>query len=414
VTSRPLGSLAGLARRGLAHASGRGFAVAAIVALAEFLLVAVSAFTLRPPVDPTDRASATGGWTFLATLGTSTAVDPADPAERAGLGLTAADEKLLEACTIVRVRSSGGDDAACTNLYASLRPTVLGVGTPFIARGGFTFAAHAGARDFNPWRLLEPEPVDEPLPETAAIPAILDQATAQWALGLGGLGGRFELPDAAGRPVTLELVGLLDGSVLQGFVVVGDRGFRRMFPDESGYAAAFIDAWSLPPGERDRVPAAISTAWADAAPAVEATTARLESLQAVQNTFLAGFQLLGGLGLLLGTAGVAAVQAQGVVERLGGLSLLRAVGFSLGRVRWMLVMETLTVVGLGLAAGAAAGCLAAAPAAAPAGPGFPFAAVTTLPLGWIGATSGLSLAVAVVASLAAASRQAIPERPHRD
>jgi putative ABC transport system permease protein len=438
VTRRPLSSLAGLARRGLAHASGRAFAVAAIVALAEFLLVAVSAFTLRPPADPTDRQSATGGWTFLATLGASTAVDPADPEARAGLGLSAADEKLLGECTIVRLRSSGGDDAACTNLYASLRPTVLGVGASFIDRGGFAFTAHAGSRvsepagsrvsepagsrvsepagsrGENPWQLLEPAPVDEPLPDTAAIPAIVDQATAQWALGLGGVGSRFQLPDAAGHPVTLELVGLLDGSVLQGYVLVGDRGFRRMFPDVSGYAAAFIDAWSLPPGDRDRVPAAIATAWADAAPAVEATTARLASLQAVQNTFLAGFQLLGGLGLLLGTAGVAAVQAQGVVERLGSLSLLRAVGFRLGRLRSMLVMETLLAVGLGLAAGVVAGCLAVAPAAAAPGAGFWRAALAKLPLGWIAATSGLSLAVAVVASLAAASRQTIPERPRRD
>jgi putative ABC transport system permease protein len=429
-TRRPLSSLAGLARRGLAHASGRAFAVAAIVALAEFLLVAVSAFTLRPPADPTDRQSATGGWTFLATLGASTAVDPADPEARAGLGLSAADEKLLGECTIVRLRSSGGDDAACTNLYASLRPTVLGVGRSFIDRGGFAFTDHADlpvsgpagsrvsgpaqSRGENPWRLLEPDPVDEPLLDTAAIPAILDQATAQWALGLGGIGSRFQLPDAAGRPVTLELVGLLDGSVLQGFVLVGDRGFRRMFPDVSGYAAAFIDAWSLPPGDRDRVPAAIATAWADAAPAVEATTARLASLQAVQNTFLAGFQLLGGLGLLLGTAGVAAVQAQGVVERLGSLSLLRAVGFRLGRLRSMLVMETLLTVGLGLAAGVAAGGLAVAPAAAAPGAGFLRAALGKLPLGWIAVTSGLSLAVAVVASLAAASRQTIPERPRRD
>ena len=413
-TARPLGSLAGLARRGLAHASGRSFSVAAIVALAEFLLVAVSAFTLRPPADPTLRRSPTGGWTFLATLGGTTMVDPADPDERSGLGLSAGDETLLARCEIARLRSSGGDDAACTNLYASLRPTVLGVGGSFIDRGGFTFTAHAGGADDNPWRLLEPEPTTGPLPESAAIPAILDQATAQWALKLGGIGTRFELPDGAGRSVTLEVVGLLESNVLQGFVLVGDSGFRRMFPDVSGYGVALVDAWALSPADRDRVPAALATAWADAAPAVEATTARLGSLQAVQNTFLAGFQLLGGLGLLLGTAGVAAVQAQGVVERLGSLSLLRAVGFGLGRLRGMLVMETLTAVGLGLAAGAVAGCLAAMPAAVPADVGFSAAALAKLPLGWIALTSGLSLAVAVAASLAAAARQAIPERPRRE
>ena len=62
-TSAPVRTLSGLARRNLAFAPTRAFSVAAIVAAATFLVVAVSSFAQRPPVDPADPASPTGGWT---------------------------------------------------------------------------------------------------------------------------------------------------------------------------------------------------------------------------------------------------------------------------------------------------------------------------------------------------------------
>jgi putative ABC transport system permease protein len=404
-------SLARLARRGLAWRPGRAFSVAAIVAVAQFLIVAVSSFAVRPPADPEDRASPTGGWTALVTFGEPTMVDPTDGDARAALGLPAAAEEVLAGCTIARLRTSSGDDAACTNLYAAARPTVLGVGRDFVARGGFRFVAHerpadAAARDAidaNPWRLLETDrPPDGPLP------AILDQATAQWALKLGGLGSTFTLADGTGQDVTVRIVGLLDTSILQGTVIVAERDFQRLFPARSGYGMALVDAGGVDAARRGAVGPALAAAWADAGTSVEGAADRLRSLLAVQNTFLAGFQALGTLGLLLGTAGVAAVQLQNVLERRGQLALLRAVGFTTGRVRGLVVIETLLTVGLGLVAGTLAALLAVAPLLAGQ------AGFARLPLGWIAATCGLSLAAALLAGLAAASRHTIPVRPQAD
>ncbi|MFM7107386.1 MAG: FtsX-like permease family protein [Planctomycetaceae bacterium] len=222
------------------------------------------------------------------------------------------------------------------------------------------------------------------------------------------MGARFTLPDGAGKPVEFEIVGLLDLSILQGFVIVAEREFERLFPARSGYGMALVDGTrAIAAGDEPRdVAGALAAAWADAAPEVTAATDRIARLQAVQNTFLAAFQALGMLGLLLGTAGVAAVQAQGVAERRGQLALLRAVGFVPARLRGLLALETLWTVGLGLAAGTAAGLVAVAPM--PRGDG------RGPPLAWIVATSGLVLAAAVVASLVAASRHAIPERPRAE
>ena len=142
---------------------------------------------------------------------------------------------------------------------------------------------------------------------------------------------------------------------------------------------------------------------ADAGVTVEPTLARLRSLQAVQNTFLAGFQALGTLGLLLGAAGVAAVQLQGVAERRGGLAVLRGLGFTTARVRLLLALETVAAVAAGVAAGTLAGGVAVWPAIV--------SGAARVPTAWIAVSGALVLAAAVAATVWATSRAAIPERP---
>ncbi len=399
---QPARNLVQFAARTLAARPGRAFSIAAIVACGQFLVVAVSAFAVRPPADPADRRSPTGGWTTIATFGEPTSIDPADPATRDTLGLSTEQERALAGCAIALLRSSDGDDASCTNLNATTRPTVVGVGPALIDRGGFRFVSHApldAEAGGNPWRLIDRLGWDG----DAAIPVVLDQATAQWGLKLGGVGSRFTLPDESGDAVEFRIVGLLEPGILQGRVLVSERAFQRLFPSRSGYGMALLDASGLEPALRALVPAAARAAWADAGVTLEPAIDRLRGLQAVQNTFLAGFQALGTLGLLLGTAGVAAVQVQGVVERIGGLAVLRAVGFTLLRVRSLLALETLVSVGLGILAGTLAGGMAVWPALA--------GGTARLPLAWIAVSGGLTLASAIVAGWLASARTAIPERP---
>jgi putative ABC transport system permease protein len=395
---RPVRSLVQLAGRGFADRPGRSFSVAAIVASAEFLLVAVSAFAVRPPDDLEDRQSPTGGWTMIASFGEPTSVDPADAATIETLGLSAAEQAAVGRCEIARLRSSVGDDASCTNLYATLTPTVLGVGPGFVSRGGFRFVARAGGGEAeNPWLLLGRRSPEQP------IPAVLDQATAQWGLKLGGVGARFRLPVEAGGSAEFEIVGLLEPGILQGFVLIAERDFEAVFPSRSGYGMAVVDTSRLELRELPVVRAALTKAWAEASLSLTPAADRLRNLLAVQNTFLSGFQALGSLGLLLGTAGVAAVQLQGMAERRGQLAVLRAIGFTLSRVRTLLALETLVTVGLGVAAGALAGLLAVVPAIASGN--------ARVPLAWIAVTGGLTLLTAVAASLLVSSRRTIPERP---
>jgi hypothetical protein len=378
-------SLVGLAWRGLAHRPSRAFSIAAIVAVAEFLIVAVSAFSLSSPQRPRDRSGPTGGWTSIATFATPNGINPTDPATSDELGLSDAARQTLAATTLEPIRASAGDDASCTNLYAPARPVVLGVGPRFVDRGGFRFTGHAPlpAADTNPWHLLG---------RTGAgpIPAILDDATARWALKLGGVGARFTLPDDEGTPVSFEIVGLLEPGILQGWVIVAEADFQSVFPSRSGYAMTLVDAGEEPVADVDR---AVRSAWVDAGVTLQPTIERLRSLSAVQNTFLSAFQALGTLGLLLGTAGVAAAQVQGVIERIGTFGLLGAIGFSPGRLRRLVLLETCFMVGLGLGAGALAGA-ATLPAHVAGGR-------AAVPMAWIALTCGLTLLVALLAGLLA-------------
>ena len=206
-------------------------------------------------------------------------IDPADPETRESLGLSTDEQAVLSRCAIARVRSTAGDDASCMNLYSPTQPTVLGLGPSFTDRGGFRFVDHAplapaaGDVAANPWTLLQADPRRSR--DDRPTPVILDQATAQWALKLGGVGSRFEL-DTDGRRATCEIVGLLEPGMLQGYVLMGEADFQRLFPQMSGYAMAFVEA---PPDDADATLAAraVARAWSDAGPAVVRASERLRA-----------------------------------------------------------------------------------------------------------------------------------------
>jgi ABC-type antimicrobial peptide transport system permease subunit len=97
---------------------------------------------------------------------------------------------------------------------------------------------------------------------------------------------------------------------------------------------------------------------------LDATVAaeRLASFHQVENTYLSTFQALGGLGLLLGTIGLATVMFRNVLERRRELGLLRAVGYDRRRMTTMIVAESMFLLGAGLLAGVGCAAIAIAPA----------------------------------------------------
>ena len=352
----PVRSSAGLVRRGLVREPGRTVAVVGIVALAEFLIVAVSAFSMRPPQNPRDPGGPAGGWTLVASLAESCAVDLSDRAQLESLGLAPDEQDAVLACRIAPIRVSRGDDASCLNLQKVAVPSVLGVGPGFRDRGGFRFTASRAPKGTSPWRLLDRPDAGRDGP----IPVVIDEATARYALGLAGIGSRLRLPDERGDPVEFEVVGLLEPGILQGAVVASEEDFLAIHPGSSGSRLLLADV----PSDGPSVEAAtmgLQRALTDYGATVRTASARLAALGAVQNTYLAGFQALGALGLVLGTAGVAAVQVRALLERSREFGLLSAIGFTGPRLTGLVATETVAMVAAGLMIGIIAALIAVWP-----------------------------------------------------
>ena len=89
--------------------------------------------------------------------------------------------------------------------------------------------------------------------------------------------------------------------------------------------------------------------------------ARIEAYKAVEHTYMATFQVLGGFGLLLGTIGLGIVLVRNVIQRRGELATLRAFGFRRASLGWLVLAENAFLLLIGLAIGTGAALIGAAP-----------------------------------------------------
>src|SRR5262249_50760079 len=151
-----------------------------------------------------------------------------------------------------------------------------------------------------------------------------------------GLGQEIEVPDEAGEPGKVRFVALLQDSLFQSELVLSEANFRKLYPRDGGYKFFLI----APPARREpqgrRV---VERGMADHGLTVEPTRKRVEAYLEVENTYLATFQALGGLGLVLGALGLAVVLLRSVWERRGELALLRALGFRRTALGWLVLAE---------------------------------------------------------------------------
>ena len=297
-----------------------------------------------------DPHSGTGGYALLVDTVLPLVNDPNSSEGRALLGLSAVD-----GVDVVPFRVLPGDDASCLNLYEPRQPRILGVGHEFVSAGRFAFGRSLDRSDeerANPWQLLEREQRDE------AIPVIADANSMTYVLHRS-LGDDIVI-NHAGRPVTLRLVASLSDSIFQGELLMSEANFLKLFPEREGYQFLLVNA---PPARAGELAAIIEDRLTDLGADATPTGERLAEYHRVENTYLSTFQTLGGLGLLLGTVGLAAVLLRNVLERRRELALLAAVGYSRSRLLTIVIAESAFLLTCGLVAGAVCALVAIAPAA---------------------------------------------------
>jgi len=387
-------SVGGLGVRNAARRPGRSMAAAGMLASGCFVVFSVSAMKEDLSAQAGDRASGTGGFGLYAESTIAIPQDLNEDRGRAAYRLT--DRETLKGVVFHPLRVREGDDASCLNLNQSLSPPLLGVDPAKMAALG----AFAGA---DLWSLL-----DRALPD-GAVPALVgDSATAMWKLKLKvgkEDGALLDYQDEQGRPFKVKLVGALPPrlSVLQGRLLISNRSFTTLYPSEGGWKAFLIDA---PPAGLDRVRQYLSqrleTAGFDVVPSVE----RLREFYVVESSYLRLFMVLGGLGLLLGSAGMGILVLRQVIERRSELALLRAVGYSRKDAARVVMAEQRFILAAGLAAGILASALAIGPTALLTRTSLPLGLLalflggtTLLSLGWIRLAAGVALRAELIPAL---------------
>ncbi|WP_339688403.1 FtsX-like permease family protein [Gimesia maris] len=330
----------------------RSVLTTALIASATFVLVSVAAGHRNPAVESPDKDSGNGGFTIIAESTSPLIYDLNTTVGRDKMLINAPDDpatqKLLSEMTAIPFRVKPGENASCLNIYQTSVPTILGVPQEMIERGGFKFADTPAD---DPWKLLnEPQ-------EDGSIPALGDMNTLMYSLHKG-IGATVGIPSDERPEHQLKIKGMLDGSIFQGVLLISEQHFQTLFPEQAGFEYFLIE---VPPEQAGQLAGVLETGLTEYGFDADLVANRLADFLAVQNTYLSTFQTLGGLGLLLGTLGLATVMLRNVVERRSELALLRAIGMTGSDVAIIVLSENAFLLLWGLVSGTASALLAMLP-----------------------------------------------------
>jgi len=159
--------------------------------------------------------------------------------------------------------------------------------------------------------------------------------------------------------VTLRLVGMLQkGSIFQSELLMSEANFLRLFPSQSGYRYFLFENRSE---NRADLAGLFETDFSDFGADAVSTAAKIEVFHQIENTYISIFQMLGGLGLLLGTLGMGAVIYRNALERKAEFAAMRAFGFRGKAIGRLLIAENAVLLSAGMAIGTLSALIAMAP-----------------------------------------------------
>lgn len=313
----------GIAKVNLARRASRSLTVVGVLAAGVFLVLSVASFRKNGGENWQDKTSGAGGFAWW--VETTSAVNrPADAkGEVDWFGLK----------TLVPFRIGAGDDVDCFNLTASSQPRLLGV-DPDLLEGRF--------KTSDKWSILEGD----------GVPAIVDETTMMWVLKKK-LGDELIYQDEWGNDFPVTIAGVVKDSVFQGSLILDEQKLLEKYPSLGGYQLF------LSPDEKARE--ILQEETADLGGKVTATKNRLAAFHEVENTYIAIFNVLGGLGIILGSVGVGIVTARNLVERKGEFETLRMLGISELRRSKIAKCEVKSMVAWGLGIGLVSALIAVIP-----------------------------------------------------
>ena len=335
--SSPSLTIAHLARLNIARRPTRSLVVVGSLAAGLFLVVSVTAFQKHGAGDWQKRSSPSGGFAFW--IETTTPVHRSSASDSTADILNLGDQRS-KLGDILPFRIGSGDDASCFNLNSVTRPRLLATDTTVLEqRGSFTIKSTASGI----------EPTWKSLREGDTIRAFIDETTLMWVLKKKP-GDRIDYTDEQGNTFPLEIAGTLTGSVFQGSFIVDEQRYLERFPSTGGYQLFLADTSNDLTETRNILQRALT----DLGATVTTTSERLAAFNSVENTYISIFNVLGGLGVILGAAGLGIVTARNLAERQHEFTQLHQIGISRKIIRSLIIRETrqfiLWAIGIGIIA----------------------------------------------------------------
>jgi ABC-type lipoprotein release transport system permease subunit len=353
----------------VARHRGRSLLVMTLLATGCFLTIGTLSMKQDPAANLTRTWSGSGGFGAMVELSIPLPGDKGDEAVR----------QALEAGSVVLpFRVQEGDEAGCLNLNHAVQPRLLGV-SPDAAAAVSAFERSRseiaeGSEGDSIWSLLQHPMPDDTIPVLAG-----DLTTVEYGLqAKAGVrdGSVYEYAGEDGTVWRLRVVGALPvrTGVLQGSLLVDESVFTRMYPSAPGHGLWLVRSGLSEADVATRLRRALGRNGGMVTP----TRERLRLLGAVESTYLDMFLVLGGLGVVLGAAGVGLVVLRNAASRRGELAVLRAVGVPPRKVLLYLMMEHVYVLLAGLLAGIVPALVAVQPAMRNLGQEMPVGAMAAI------------------------------------
>ncbi len=323
-----------LVAQNLRHSRSRSLMVLVLLAIGTFLVVSTGMNRKDFFAASDDPHSGTGGFLYWAESTVPLLHNLNDESYRR-------DQSFVEDFSAVHFHTAEGDDASCLNLNRIANPRVLGVNSEqLFDRFSFQTKMSELRHETDLWPMLKADFGD-------CVPAIADQTVIQWSLGKK-VGDTLIYQNALGEEVKLLLIAGLSASVFQGNVIIDNENFLKHFPTTSGSNVFLIDGSHENP---EPIADELTLTYRDLGWEMHLTANRLAMFNTIESTYLSIFLMLGALGLLIGTFGLAIVLQRSMLERKAEFSTLTALGFKRKRIRNMVVAEFSVLLVAGITIG---------------------------------------------------------------
>ena len=323
----------------------RSLTVVGLIATAVFMVLSVASFRKQVGSDWLERGSGTGGFALL--VETTSALNLARDGRSGGFEVFEGKADLGE---IIPCRTGAGDNVNCFNLNSTSQPRLLAADTTKLAaRQAFHVTMPNSSGSAAAWNALRTSAAN------GALLALVDETTLMWALKRK-VGDVLDYVDENGRPFTVQIAGTLSDSIFQGYLLVDEQRFLEKFPSNPGYSIFLADA--KPSADLAALRSKLEGAVRDAGGRVTLTRDVLAAFHEIENTYIAIFNVLGSLGVILGSLGLAIVIARNLRERRAEFAVMTAIGLPRAVLAKMVFAEFSRLVLWGLAIGTVASLVA--------------------------------------------------------